>query len=268
MTIILMNNQIIEVESISHNNFYIIGKDKKCYYFSKTKEQMPPEINVVICNISKKPVYKKEKELDSNFKFYHICPGMTIELKDGSRRIVKSTYGTILLFDKLGNIFPETYQSPNFEIPSQFLKIFDINGILLYEKEYDYVKEFQESIKFLADININDIPLECRADYIRFMKQKKSRKEQIDELEQIIKTLQSHNIEIPPTLQFKYNRLFDDSRPPFGVKPRWLVAEQRFKELKSAINSYYEKNLTPPKEWLEEANELVTYLKSRLKTNN
>jgi hypothetical protein len=51
--------------------------------------------------------------------------------------------------------------------------------------------------------------------------------------------------------------------PPLGLRPRWLVAEQRIAEIKAAMNRYIEANEPIPSEWLEELHELLTYLRNR-----
>jgi hypothetical protein len=51
--------------------------------------------------------------------------------------------------------------------------------------------------------------------------------------------------------------------PPLGLRPRWLVAEQRVAEIKAAMNRYIEANEPIPSDWQEELHELLTYLRNR-----
>jgi hypothetical protein len=51
--------------------------------------------------------------------------------------------------------------------------------------------------------------------------------------------------------------------PPLGLRPRWLVAEQRIAEIKAAMNRYIEANEPIPSEWQEELHELLAYLRNR-----
>jgi hypothetical protein len=51
--------------------------------------------------------------------------------------------------------------------------------------------------------------------------------------------------------------------PPLGLRPRWLVAEQRVAEIKAAMNRYIEANEPIPSEWQEELHELLAYLRNR-----
>lgn len=48
-----------------------------------------------------------------------------------------------------------------------------------------------------------------------------------------------------------------DNKPPLGLKPRWIVEEERLTEVKTAIYRYMNKNLPIPSEWYEEYLELV-----------
>ena len=44
--------------------------------------------------------------------------------------------------------------------------------------------------------------------------------------------------------------------PPLGLKPRWLVEEERFNEVDGAIKRYVQANKMVPSEWRDEWNEL------------
>jgi len=46
-------------------------------------------------------------------------------------------------------------------------------------------------------------------------------------------------------------------KPPLGLKPRYLVEEERILEISSAILRYVNCNYEIPIEWVEEYNELV-----------
>ncbi len=41
-------------------------------------------------------------------------------------------------------------------------------------------------------------------------------------------------------------------KPPLGVRPRWLVRDQRRKEIITAIERYNDAKMTVPREWLLE----------------
>lgn len=49
--------------------------------------------------------------------------------------------------------------------------------------------------------------------------------------------------------------------PPIGLRPRWVVAEERIQEIKEACNRYYNSNTEVPREWLEELHELLAYIR-------
>lgn len=55
------------------------------------------------------------------------------------------------------------------------------------------------------------------------------------------------------------------NRPPRGLKPRRLVAEERFSEIMDALARYRGARKTPPPEWFEEAAELVRWFKANPK---
>lgn len=47
------------------------------------------------------------------------------------------------------------------------------------------------------------------------------------------------------------------SKPPIGLKPRFLHREQRITQIKGAIKRYLAANMKIPPEWVEEYNELT-----------
>lgn len=48
-------------------------------------------------------------------------------------------------------------------------------------------------------------------------------------------------------------------KPPLGLRPRWIVVEQRINEIKQALHNYLDTPKYPiPHEWIEEYNQLVT----------
>ena len=51
--------------------------------------------------------------------------------------------------------------------------------------------------------------------------------------------------------------VFLKSRPPLGVKPKWLHDEERREELKFAIERHLAESEEIPVEWVEEYNELT-----------
>lgn len=51
----------------------------------------------------------------------------------------------------------------------------------------------------------------------------------------------------------------DPTKPPLGIKPRWLCLEQREGEIRAAIDRYNIAYLPIPPEWISELNELVNY---------
>ena len=51
--------------------------------------------------------------------------------------------------------------------------------------------------------------------------------------------------------------------PPIGLRPRWLVAEIRLREIDAAICRYEDADTAPPADWLEERDELLGYLSRR-----
>lgn len=46
-------------------------------------------------------------------------------------------------------------------------------------------------------------------------------------------------------------------KPPLGLRPRFIVDEQRLDEVKSAIIRYIEHGKKLPDEWIQEYNELI-----------
>lgn len=53
----------------------------------------------------------------------------------------------------------------------------------------------------------------------------------------------------------------DTVRPVRGLRPRFVATESRIKEITEAMQRYVDANYLIPSEWIEEYNELVTYLK-------
>ena len=45
--------------------------------------------------------------------------------------------------------------------------------------------------------------------------------------------------------------------PPLGPKPRWVIEEERIKELKQVITNYMHANYPLPVDWITEYNELI-----------
>ncbi len=58
---------------------------------------------------------------------------------------------------------------------------------------------------------------------------------------------------------------FDRSKPPLGIRPRWVVEEQRLTEIAEGALRYRMAGEIIPMEWLEEAVELTKYLQGRVK---
>lgn len=54
--------------------------------------------------------------------------------------------------------------------------------------------------------------------------------------------------------------------PPLGLRPRFLLAEQRFAEIDDAIKRYLSAYMPIPVEWIEERNEIIEYLRRRIGT--
>ena len=55
--------------------------------------------------------------------------------------------------------------------------------------------------------------------------------------------------------------MFEDKKPPLGVKPRHLHDTERIDEIGEAILRYLSEDYAIPLEWVEEYNELVGRLK-------
>lgn len=45
--------------------------------------------------------------------------------------------------------------------------------------------------------------------------------------------------------------------PPLGPKPKWVIEEERIKELKQVITNYMHANYPLPADWITEYNELI-----------
>ena len=52
-------------------------------------------------------------------------------------------------------------------------------------------------------------------------------------------------------------------KPPLGLMPRWIVAEQRCDEIVQAMSRYKAVKKEVPHEWIEEYVDLITYLHDR-----
>jgi len=50
------------------------------------------------------------------------------------------------------------------------------------------------------------------------------------------------------------------TKPPLGLKPRYIVEEQRLAEINEAVVRYIDANYTIPSEWLKEREEIIEYL--------
>lgn len=50
-------------------------------------------------------------------------------------------------------------------------------------------------------------------------------------------------------------------KPPLGLMPKRLFLEQRFEDIKEAIERYVKANMEIPTEWLDEYEEILNYLK-------
>ena len=51
---------------------------------------------------------------------------------------------------------------------------------------------------------------------------------------------------------------------PIGLRPRWVSAEHRLREITAAMQRYYDANKQPPFEWLEEMSEIIEWKRNRL----
>lgn len=50
------------------------------------------------------------------------------------------------------------------------------------------------------------------------------------------------------------------SKPPIGITPRWLLDEERAREIEQAIMRYNEVDYPIPVEWIQELNEVYERL--------
>ena len=55
--------------------------------------------------------------------------------------------------------------------------------------------------------------------------------------------------------------MFEDKKPPLGIKPRHIVDSERINEIGEAICRYLNEDYAIPLEWIEEYNELVGRIK-------
>jgi hypothetical protein len=49
-------------------------------------------------------------------------------------------------------------------------------------------------------------------------------------------------------------------KPPLGLRPRYIVREERVREIKEAIKRYVDAEKSVPAEWLHELNEYTRFL--------
>jgi hypothetical protein len=54
-----------------------------------------------------------------------------------------------------------------------------------------------------------------------------------------------------------------EPKPPLGLKPRRIIAEERLEEVEAAIRRFAIYGRTAPIEWLQERDELLDYLHGR-----
>lgn len=61
-----------------------------------------------------------------------------------------------------------------------------------------------------------------------------------------------------------------NKKPPLGIRPRFLITEERIDEIVAAMHRYEEENMTIPLNWFSELKELLSALKSmeRKQSNN
>lgn len=52
----------------------------------------------------------------------------------------------------------------------------------------------------------------------------------------------------------------EEIKPPIGCKPRWLIVENRLRELSGAIERYKQADLVPNAEWYQEFFELHQWI--------
>lgn len=59
---------------------------------------------------------------------------------------------------------------------------------------------------------------------------------------------------------FMDRKEIDMSKPPIGITPRWLLDEERAREIEQAIMRYNEVDYPIPVEWIQELNEVYERL--------
>lgn len=57
----------------------------------------------------------------------------------------------------------------------------------------------------------------------------------------------------------------DEVKPPLGLLPRFIVAENRMTDIMEAMARYSERQKLIPLDWINEYNELAEYMKKSLK---
>ncbi|BDD79631.1 hypothetical protein [Burkholderia phage FLC9] len=54
----------------------------------------------------------------------------------------------------------------------------------------------------------------------------------------------------------------ENVKPPLGLRPRFIVAEERAREITAAMSRYFDADKEIPKEWHEELDELNKWLEA------
>ena len=60
-----------------------------------------------------------------------------------------------------------------------------------------------------------------------------------------------------PRVVIDFDNIEKINKPPMGLRPRFIIDEERLKEVKSAIIRYLDAQILVPVEWLKEYNELI-----------
>lgn len=53
------------------------------------------------------------------------------------------------------------------------------------------------------------------------------------------------------------------SEIPLGLRPKWIILQQRLNEINEAIVRYMDAGYKVPAEWIIERNEIIDYLEER-----
>ncbi len=136
-------------------------------------------------------------------------------------------------------------------IDLQFLRV-DASGIY-YGGEY-----------FLGYVELPDYPADVKKGGVRI--KTSSAEEQLAAVDNLLDELDRKNGDAPHRVvnrmdrikvlcQFK-NEKEPVTKPPLGVRPRFIVDEERFQELAEAIDRYKREGIDVPSEWLFEFAEL------------